>query len=89
MLRGRSISLDHFVEFKGREVGVTFDITLHPSYPATEHDPGELAHCEVTGFEIEHGFDHVEEYVNDLLENEDFIDELTDLAYQKVRRWIR
>jgi hypothetical protein len=89
--RASTLELHHFVEFKGTVVGVIFDMVYHRAYPATRHSPSEPAHWEVTGFQMEDGWDHLEGYVGDKLDDPYFMDEICDLANQEaegtLERW--
>jgi hypothetical protein len=89
--RTSALSIGHFVEHKNREIGVTFDMMYHRGYPPTRHDPPEPGHWELLGFQMEHGFDHLEKLVSDKLEDPHFVDELCDLADQQaegmLERW--
>lgn len=89
--RTSTLDLHHFVEFKGREVSVTFNMIYYRGYSATKHSPEEPSYWDVVGFQVEDGFDHLEKFVFDKLEDSHFMDELCDLANQQaegqLERW--
>lgn len=86
MLKDLFFTVDHSINWKNTEIPITISAVRYRRYPATRHSPEEPAFWEISSFELPEGWDHLEAFVWDQLEeDEEFIFEQLD---DRLSSWL-